>query len=252
MVHPALATALPPVTPLPWQPSAASPTVQSNYYRSATAVALDLWQVAIGLQALGTWQTVKGGAWPGDRNRLRKGMPMVSARTRTAWPARPRNAPLRDPAWHALSQPGRRAYQVLRKMLAQPTVQLPADGKPGTWCFASWLDMRLWQDGIGVVPDRDSDQEPVRIDPSSLRKARELLLWASVASPIALICGWMLKPLCAICGRQRAVTDQFFTGGRYTWPMPMEMARRRDTFPAGRSVCWLSGSLMRASGWRMP
>jgi hypothetical protein len=33
----------------------------------------------------------------------------------------------------------------------------------------AWLDMRLWQDGIGVVPDRDNDHDPVRIDPSSLR-----------------------------------------------------------------------------------
>jgi hypothetical protein len=42
----------------------------------------------------------------------------------------------------------------------------------------AWLDMRLWQDGIGVVPDRDNDHDPVRIDPSSVRKARELLRWA--------------------------------------------------------------------------
>ena len=38
--------------------------------------------------------------------------------------------------------------------------------------------MPLWQDGIGVVPERDSDYASVRIEPSKLYHARELLAWA--------------------------------------------------------------------------
>jgi hypothetical protein len=42
----------------------------------------------------------------------------------------------------------------------------------------AWLHSRLWQDGIGVVPDRDRYDDPVRIEPKNLHTARELLAWA--------------------------------------------------------------------------
>ena len=42
----------------------------------------------------------------------------------------------------------------------------------------AWTEAPLWQDGIGVVPDRDSELNPVRIEPRALEQARTLLLWA--------------------------------------------------------------------------
>jgi hypothetical protein len=42
----------------------------------------------------------------------------------------------------------------------------------------AWLSMRLWQDGIGLVPDRDRSHDPERIEPGELHTARELLSWA--------------------------------------------------------------------------
>ena len=174
MVHPALATTLPPVTPLPWQPSTESPTVQSSYHRSAPAVALDLWQVATGLQALGTWQTVKGGALArGSRNRLRKGVPLVSADYDRLAPPDPESLYYEILRGIRCLSPADTPYQVLAEALAQH-VQQPPDVQARHWVRA-WLDMRLWQDGIGVVPERDSDYNSVRIEPGKLETARALL-----------------------------------------------------------------------------
>jgi hypothetical protein len=242
MVHPALATTLPPVTPLPWQPSAESPTVQSSYHRSATAVALDLWQVATGLQALGTWQTVKGGALArGSRNRLRKGVPLISADQDRLAPPDPESLYYEILRGMRCLSPAEAPYQVLAEALAQHVQQLP-DVQAWHWVRA-WLDMRLWQDGIGVVPDRDNDHDPVRIDPSSLRKARELLLWAlcRVAHSPDM---WLDVETFGRDLWQATHRDEInFYWGNYTWPMPMEMARRRDSFPAGEErllAFWLA------------
>lgn len=38
--------------------------------------------------------------------------------------------------------------------------------------------MRFWQDGIGMVPDRDRPDDSERIEPPALHTARELLAWA--------------------------------------------------------------------------
>lgn len=242
MLHPALVTALPPAMPLPWQPSAESPTVQSSSQRSATAVALDLWQVATGLQALGTWQTVKGGALAkGSRNRLCKGVPMVSADKDPLAPPDSESLYYEILRGMGCLSPTDAPYQVLAEALAQH-VQQPPDVQAWHWVRA-WLDMRLWQDGIGVVPDRDSDHEPVRIDPSSLRKARELLLWAlcRVAHSPDM---WLDVETFVRDLWQATRRDEInFYWGSYTWPMPMEMARRRDAFPAGEErllAFWLA------------
>jgi hypothetical protein len=42
----------------------------------------------------------------------------------------------------------------------------------------AWLTMRTWQDGIGAVPDRDNREGSTRIDPNTMCKARDLLVWA--------------------------------------------------------------------------
>jgi hypothetical protein len=242
MVHPALATTLPPVTPLPWQPSTESPAVQTSSQRSATAVALDLWQVATGLQALGTWQTVKGGALgKGSRNRLRKVVPLVSADQNPLAPPDPESLYYELLRGMRCLSPADAPSQVLVEALAQH-VQQPPDVQAWHWVRA-WLDMRLWQDGIGVVPDRDSDHDPVRIDPSSLRKARELLLWAlcRVAHSPDM---WLDVETFVRDLWQATRRDEInFYWGSYTWAMPTEMARRRDTFPAGEErllAFWLA------------
>ncbi len=37
----------------------------------------------------------------------------------------------------------------------------------------AWITLWHRQDGLGAVPDRDSDEEQMRIEPSSVRAARE-------------------------------------------------------------------------------
>ncbi|HEY7709835.1 MAG TPA: hypothetical protein VIG57_07365 [Candidatus Entotheonella sp.] len=67
-------------------------------------------------------------------------------------------------------------YEVRNDRLDQYLRQ-PVEMQGWNWVRA-WIEMQLWQDGIGVVPDRDNPHEPVRIEPPSLRKARILLVWA--------------------------------------------------------------------------
>lgn len=246
-LHPALATKVPPAAPVPWPSPAPSPTVQSSGQRSAAAVALDLWQVASGLQELGTWQTVKGGSLSkGSRNRLRKLAPLLDAEA--------------DPL--ALPDPESFYYELLRGMgylspaaapsqlLLQPFdrhVQQPAVAQAWQWVRA-WMDMPLWQDGIGVVPDRDHAYESVRLDPTSLRKARELLIWAlcRVAHGPEV---WLDVETFVGDLWQSMRHDEFsFYWGYYTWMPHFDMARKKESFPAGeqRSLAfWLDG----AGGW---
>ncbi len=61
---------------------------------------------------------------------------------------------------------------VVRRRLQDATIE------QGWHWVRAWLSMRLWQDGIGVVPDRDRLNDPERIDPRELHTARELLTWA--------------------------------------------------------------------------
>src|SRR5206468_266320 len=104
-----------------------------------------------------------------------------------------------------------------------------------TWHWVrAWLHMALWQDGIGVVPDRDSEYDAVRIAPSQLYHARELLAWALsrvARSPAQwLDLGIFLRDLWQ-------ATDEYpidFYWSSYSWDPGFEMAGKREQYHAGR------------------
>src|SRR5262249_48465995 len=147
----------------------------SSFRRPAAQVALDLWSVAQALAQAGRWKTNRGGSLAKSaQNRLSK---VVSGDERD---------PLIPPAPESLY------YEILRGAgaveveggegridlkAAERLLRQPEALQAWHWVRA-WLEAPLWQDGIGVVPDRDNDQDPVRIEPRHLHTGRALLAWA--------------------------------------------------------------------------
>lgn len=242
-LHPAIGAVIEPARPLTWKPSQPAGKVKASLARSSAEPALDLWRVAEALHAMGNWKTVKGDALSkGSRNKLRKIVSLPSAEDdRLAAP-----------------DPESFFYELLRELgflsvALEPRCVLragleehfagPAVAQAWHWLRA-WLDIRLWQDGIGVVPDRYNHYEPVRIEPGSLWKAKELLIWAfcRVAhSP----CDWLdlevfLKDFWQ--ATHEAASSFYWYG--YTWNPDFAVARSKEKFPAGpdRSLAfWLDG-----------
>ena len=144
--------------------------------RPAAAVALDLWTIAQALDRMGSWKTNRGGT------------PAKSVQNRLAnvVTGGDNAGKLAPPALESLY------YEILRGLGAITvehdvgSIDLDVVGrrlqdaaiKQGWHWVRAWLSMRLWQDGIGVVPDRDRPNDPERIEPQQLHTARELLTWA--------------------------------------------------------------------------
>jgi len=120
----------------------------------------------------------------------------------------------------------------------------PAVAQAWHWLRA-WLDIQLWQDGIGVVPDRHNDYEPVRIEPDSLRKAKELLIWA-FGRLAHSDCDWLdLEVFLRDFWQATHEAHTGFYWERYTWNPDFAMARSKRDFAAGpdRSLAfWLDGA----------
>jgi hypothetical protein len=231
-LHPAIATVAPPIAPLSWKPSAACGQVQSDYQRSATEVILDLWRVAWELVYMGSWKTKKGGTLAkSSQSRLRKLVPLDAPDTDPMSPPDPQSLYYELLRGMGCLVPYDEPYDLRDEVLDKHVTQ-PIATQAWHWVRA-WLQMHLWQDGIGVVPDRDSQRDPVRIDPSNLRQARELLVWALCR--VAHSDGdWLdletfLKDLWGATPDDRIS----FYWGRFTWDPAFEMGRRRDRFPPG-------------------
>ena len=243
ILHPALADSVPPIAPLPWKPSKACPGGKSEARRSSAEVALDLWQVAMGLSDLGNWKTVKGGALSkGSRNRLKKSVPLASAEQDPMSPPDPESLYYEVLRGMSVLDPQDNPYEVRSDRLDQ-YLQQPAEMQGWHW-VRGWIEMQLWQDGIGVVPDRDNHYEPVRIEPSDLRKARNLLLWAlcRVAHGAA---EWLdLETFLKDLWKAIQEDEVTFYWGAYTWDPAFDMAQRKYDLPVGdeRSLgFWLDG-----------
>ena len=242
-LHPAIAEVIEPARPLSWEPSEPAPNAKGSPARCSAEPALDLWRVAEALREMGTWKTVKGDALSkGSRNKLQRIVSLPSADDDPLAPPDPESL-----FYELLREMGLLSVAVeprwvlvagLEQHFASPTV-----AQAWHWLRA-WLDIRLWQDGIGVVPDRDNRYESVRIEPDGLRKAKELLIWAFCRlahSP----CDWLdlevfLKDFWQ--ATHKAGTDFYWYG--YTWDPGFAMARSKNEFPAGpdRSLAfWLDG-----------
>ena len=243
-LHPAIAEAVEPAPPLPWEPSKPASNTKGLLARTSAEPALDLWRVAESLREMGNWNTVKGDALSkGSRNKLRRMTSLPSA----------------DDASLALPDPESFYYELLREMgflsvAAEPRRVLsvgierhfaePAVAQAWHWLRA-WLEIRLWQDGIGVVPDRDNDYNPVRIEPDSLREAKELLIWAFCRLAHSA-CDWLdLEVFLKDFWQATHEVAGDFYWDAYTWDPDFAMARSKLKLPAGpdRSVAfWLDGA----------
>jgi hypothetical protein len=163
-----------PAAPLAWTGTTTSPPNETSR-RPTAAVAFDLWTIARAIGRTDGWKTLHGGS-PAKTTRglLKKILPPSG------------QDPLLPP------DPEMFYYEILRGIDA-----IWVDGNEGSIDIAvveehlrspsvvqgwrhvrAWIRSRLWQDGIGQVPERDGYDEPIRIDPDQLRIARELLVWA--------------------------------------------------------------------------
>jgi hypothetical protein len=106
------------------------------------------------------------------------------------------------------------------------------------------LEIQLRHDGIGAVPDRDNPHEPVRIEPSNLRKARILLVWALCRVAHGTVDWLDLETFLRDLWQAIHEDDVTFYWGNYTWDPDFDMARRKYDLPVGdeRSLgFWLDG-----------
>jgi hypothetical protein len=231
-LHPALVKAVAPAAPLPWSASRVCAEAVGTGRRSSAEVALDLWRVAAVLRSMGTWSTVKGDSpSKATRARMRKEVGLRDAE----------NDPLSPPDPESLY------YELLHSMglikfanqlpwiheeALEQQLQQPPAAQAWHWVRA-WLHMPLWQDGIGVVPERDNPSNPVRIEPSNLYHARELLVWA--------LCGvahspnrWLdLEIFLRDLRRATRETSFDFYWSRFAWDPEFEMAQKKEQYPSG-------------------
>lgn len=225
--------------PLPWVPSSPASPPTAPFRRSAAEIALDLWTTAQALAQFGTWKTNRGGSLAKSiQNRLRKLF---------SWPGQD---PLLPPEPEALY------YELLRGVGAvlftadQGHINLPAverhQRSPGpvqAWHqVRAWLTIRLWQDGVGVVPDRDRYDSSVRIEPPQLHRARELLVWALCRVAHGpdhwLDLETFLVDLWSATGEE---TINFYWY-QYSWQPKFELSREKDRIRADvprRRAFWL-------------
>jgi hypothetical protein len=231
-LHPALAQVVGPAPPVAWRASHPCAEAVSTGRRSSAQVGLDLWRVAEVLRSMGTWQTVKGDS------------PAKATRARLQ-----KEVGLRDAEKDPMSLPDAESfyYELLHRMdllkigdkrswiheeALERHLQQPPAAQARHWVRA-WLHMPLWQDGIGVVPDRDSDYDPVRIRPSALEHARELLVWALCGVAHAPSCWLDLETFLRDLWQATRETEINFYWGNYSWDPEFEMGKKREQYPAG-------------------
>jgi len=231
-LHTTLAQGVAPAPPVAWRASHACAEAVSTARRSSAQVGLDLWRVAEALRSMGTWQTVKGDS------------PAKATRARLQ-----KEVSLRDATKDLMSLPDAESfyYELLHSMdllkigdkrswiheeALERHLQQPPAAQARGWVRA-WLHMPLWQDGIGVVPDRDNKYESVRIEPSALEHARELLVWALCGVAHAPSCWLDLETFLRDLWHKTRETEINFYWGSYSWDPEFEMGKKRDQYRAG-------------------
>jgi hypothetical protein len=171
----AVADLLSPAPSLDWRASAPPANAPSSTTsRTPTEFMVELTETARALEKLGNWRINQGGELPAAaRSRLAKLLPASG------------DEPLLPPDRVVLnytmlcalgvvnSDSGDGSIDPVRmERLAHASLEVQASA----WVRA-WLHLRLWQDGIGGVPDRDGRDESTRIEPRALQLARQSLGW---------------------------------------------------------------------------
>jgi Helicase conserved C-terminal domain len=229
---PGIVGAIEPAAFLLWQPSAPTSAPTATSLRSAAEVAFDLWTVAQGLVQARPWKTNRGGSLAKSvQNKLKKLF----------------SSPDDDPLLPV--DPESLYYEILRGLGAvkitegegwidlkavENHLREPDPVQAWHWVRA-WMQSPLWQDGIGVVPDRDSDIEPVRIRPGELLAARELLVW-SLCRVAGGTDDWLdletfLIDLWSATGEDGL---SFYWHG-YSWNPHFKSSRNKEDIPAGKN-----------------
>ena len=231
-LHPALAKAVTPAPVVSWEASAGYCEAEGTCHRSSAEVAFDLWRVAAALRSMGKWATVKGDSpSKGTRARLHKEVGLRGAAQDSLSPPDPELLYYEMLRGMEMMEFG--AAPWIRQEALERHLQLPPAAQAWHWARA-WLRMVLWQDGIGVVPDRDSDYDSVRIEPSRLAQARELLAWAlsRVAHAPA---GWLdLEMFLMDLWQATTEPSSRFYWSNYVWDPDFELARKREQLPGGK------------------
>jgi len=165
-----------PAPSLDWRASAPpAHAPSSTTSRTPTEFMVELIETARALEKLGSWKVNQGGALSASaRNRLAKLLPSSG------------DDPLLPPDRVVLSYTMLCALGVVDSDFDEGSVDSeavetlahsPLEAQASAWVRA-WLHMKLWQDGIGGVPDRDGREESTRIEPHALRRARLFVVWA--------------------------------------------------------------------------
>jgi hypothetical protein len=248
-LHPALVKAVAPAPPLSWNASSVCNEAVGTGRRSSAEVALDLWRVAAALRAMGTWPTVKGES-PAKATcaRMRKEVGLRDVEKDPLSPPDPESLFYELLHSMGLMNFGDKAQWIREEALEQH-LQQPLAAQAWQWVRA-WLHMPLWQDGIGVVPERDSDYTFVRIEPGKLYHARELLAWALCGVAHASN-GWLdLETFLRDLWRATQEASIDFYCGSFAWRPEFEMARKKEQYPAGEDrtlAFWLAGEAVWAA-----
>jgi hypothetical protein len=171
-----LAAFIEPAASLEWKASApAQGAPGSTSMRAFAEVLVDLEQTARALEGQGGWKVNHGGGLPAAaRNRLAKLRPAIAGDAFDP-PDRVALDYSLLCALGAVESDG--AIASLERERADQLFRRPPEAQAWEWIRA-WMRLRLWQDGIGAVPDRESRDNPTRIDPDRLRQGRETLVWA--------------------------------------------------------------------------
>ena len=186
-LQPVLAKIVPPAPAVPWKPSAAAPDAQTTLRRSSAEVALDLWHVAEALKEMKSWQLVMGDMLSkGSRNKLTKLAPMPAAEKDPLAPPDPQS--LYYELLHQLNCLDCRVSEVKTSSLEKHAREA-APVQAWKWVRA-WLQMTLWQDGLGVVPELENRESSKRISTSALFKSKTLFVW-SLCRVASTQLGWL-------------------------------------------------------------
>ncbi len=241
-LQPALAQGAEPAPPVCWRASHACAKAGSTGRRSSAQAALDLWRVAEVLRSMKTWQTVKGDSpAKGTRARLEKEVGLLNAAID------PMSLPDAESFYyellhemHLLSIGNERSW--INEKALERHLQQPSAAQARQWVRA-WLWMALWQDGIGVVPDRDSEYAAARIGPSALAHGRELLVWALCGVAHGPDCWLDLETFLRDLWQKTREAEIGFYWGSYSWNPAFEMGKKRDQYPVGEKrtlAFWLA------------
>ena len=220
-------------SPLAWdKPSSRkAPTPDVSYGRPPAQLVLDLSRFAEALTEISPWKTISDGSLSqSSLNRLEKLAPLSVA------------DPLAPPDcaslyYELLSGLGAieiqdSAGRIDSRRVERLLQQLPEAQGRG-WARA-WLGMDIWQDGIGQVPDRDNEQDPVRIEPRALRMARQTLAWALCRVAHGSGREWLdLETFLVDLWKAAGEQGIDFYWHDYRWKPPLPLAAEKDKAPMG-------------------